>query len=368
MNNTTLRGDTYHYDSVIGGRRLRCSLGTSDPKVAYRLANRVNFAREDGPKSGVWPDLKNSLPQSSFKILTRDLAMSVAPGIQESEDLFLKYLKRRFSLGEIASSTLHLYSRSSETFFSQMLELGVKSLSDISSEMLDEYLIWRKSTAQTKGQSGRGIATDIVVLRAIFDNAVEEETIQKSPLHLHFKPETESEGAEPFSPEDLSDLETQSFFAHRLEFLLFRWTGLRCSDVEQITWGAWDFEAKTLHWQTKKRKTWVTIPLTKAVNEELNQYRNLASPKPEDRILATATRAKLYKIVADLGKKAGVENAHPHRFRDSFAVDILSKGGTIYDVAKILGITIHTAERHYTPFTEKLQERVRDLLEKDLTS
>ena len=58
-----------------------------------------------------------------------------------------------------------------------------------------------------------------------------------------------------------------------------------------------------------------------------------------------------------------VANAHPHRFRDTLAVDMLAKGATPYDVAKTLGDTIATVEKHYAPFTKDLRERVRRILE-----
>ena len=64
-----------------------------------------------------------------------------------------------------------------------------------------------------------------------------------------------------------------------------------------------------------------------------------------------------------LGKRAGVQNAHPHRFRDTLAVDMLLRGASPYDVAKILGDTIETVERHYTPFVKELRDRVRALLD-----
>ena len=64
-----------------------------------------------------------------------------------------------------------------------------------------------------------------------------------------------------------------------------------------------------------------------------------------------------------LGKRAGVSNAHPHRFRDTLAVDMLSRGASPYDVAKMLGDTIDTIEKHYTPFVKELRERVRNILE-----
>jgi hypothetical protein len=56
-------------------------------------------------------------------------------------------------------------------------------------------------------------------------------------------------------------------------------------------------------------------------------------------------------------------DAHPHRFRDTLAVDMLMRGASPYDVAKVLGDTIETVEKHYTPFVKELRERVRSILE-----
>jgi len=42
---------------------------------------------------------------------------------------------------------------------------------------------------------------------------------------------------------------------------------------------------------------------------------------------------------------------------------MLTRGASPYDVAKILGDTIETIEKHYTPFVKELRERVRGLLE-----
>jgi hypothetical protein len=42
---------------------------------------------------------------------------------------------------------------------------------------------------------------------------------------------------------------------------------------------------------------------------------------------------------------------------------MLARGGSPYDVAKLLGDTIETIEKHYTPFVRELRERVRRLME-----
>jgi len=58
-----------------------------------------------------------------------------------------------------------------------------------------------------------------------------------------------------------------------------------------------------------------------------------------------------------------VAHAHPHRFRDTFAVDLLCSGAGVYDVAKMLGDTVDTVEKHYAPFVPALRERVRRIME-----
>jgi site-specific recombinase XerD len=64
-----------------------------------------------------------------------------------------------------------------------------------------------------------------------------------------------------------------------------------------------------------------------------------------------------------VGRRAEVLDAHPHRFRDSFAVDLLSRGASPYDVAKLLGDTVDTIEKHYAPFVRELRERARRIME-----
>ena len=72
------------------------------------------------------------------------------------------------------------------------------------------------------------------------------------------------------------------------------------------------------------------------------------------------TRSRLYQRIQAVGRRSNVAAARPHRFRDTLAVDLLARGASPYDVAKMLGDTI---ERHYTPFVKELRERVRRILD-----
>jgi hypothetical protein len=64
-----------------------------------------------------------------------------------------------------------------------------------------------------------------------------------------------------------------------------------------------------------------------------------------------------------LGRRAGVADAHPHRFRDTFCVDMLARSVNPFSVAKVMGITVEMLEKHYAPFVPELRDRVRAALE-----
>ncbi|MBN2004672.1 MAG: site-specific integrase [Anaerolineae bacterium] len=48
-------------------------------------------------------------------------------------------------------------------------------------------------------------------------------------------------------------------------------------------------------------------------------------------------RNALYRLLSRLGKRAGVNNCHPHRFRHTFAIEFLRNGGDIYSLQRMMG-------------------------------
>ena len=71
----------------------------------------------------------------------------------------------------------------------------------------------------------------------------------------------------------------------------------------------------------------------------------------------------LVRIVRTL-LEAGVDDVHPHRFRDTVAVRLLENGVPLERVAKILGHkSVRVTERSYGPWVRALQ----DTLEADVT-
>ena len=66
-----------------------------------------------------------------------------------------------------------------------------------------------------------------------------------------------------------------------------------------------------------------------------------------------------WRFVSELGERAGVVQAYPHRFRDTFAVDMLIRtNGDAYSVANLLGDTMQVVMKHYLPNVKELQQIV----------
>jgi hypothetical protein len=60
-----------------------------------------------------------------------------------------------------------------------------------------------------------------------------------------------------------------------------------------------------------------------------------------------------------LFKKANVPDAHPHRFRDTFAVELLLAGVPIDRVSVLLGhSSVKVNEKHYAPWVRSRQEQL----------
>lgn len=61
-----------------------------------------------------------------------------------------------------------------------------------------------------------------------------------------------------------------------------------------------------------------------------------------------------------MGIRAGMKRLTPHFFRDTFACDMLARGTSIYDVAKMLADTVETVDKHYAEFVPAARDAIQD--------
>jgi len=273
--------------------------------------------------------------------------------------------------GKLAQSTSDRYAVSVREFGEFLATENVTLLQDIGKPLVERFKVWRVERISKKkfARGATGIVLDAAILHRLFSFAVENEMVVKNPVRMEGRPgENPQGGAEPFTAAELSKLREMAG-PDLLAFLLLRWTGLRGSDAVKLTWREVHFDEKEIERVTQKRKKKVILPIHTELLFALEAEYESLKPEPSARVLmnpntdTVMTRPRLYQRMLALGKRAGVASAHPHRFRDTLAVDMLSRGASPYDVAKMLGDTIDTVEKHYTPFVKELRERVRNILE-----
>jgi integrase len=74
-------------------------------------------------------------------------------------------------------------------------------------------------------------------------------------------------------------------------------------------------------------------------------------------------------VFREVAKLAKVNDAHPHRFRDTFAVELLLNGVPIEQVSMLLGhSSIKVTEKHYAPWVQARQKQLEESLDRAIKS
>jgi integrase/recombinase XerD len=141
--------------------------------------------------------------------------------------------------------------------------------------------------------------------------------------------------------------------------LLLRYSGMRIGDAVQC--GPERLKGNKLFLYTQKTGVAVQCILPDFVVREIE-----AAPKTSERFFFWSGKSKLHTVVGiwqqslqTLFSLAGVEHGHAHRFRDTFAVELLLTGVPLERVSVLLGHqSVRVTERHYAPWTRSRQEQL----------
>jgi integrase len=157
---------------------------------------------------------------------------------------------------------------------------------------------------------------------------------------------------------------------HRLKtlILLMRWTGLRLSDAVRVT--ADMIDGDVLYMETQKASTKVQIPLPAEVVHALSimtpyeggYYFWKRRTEGSD---ANTPVSNYTGALINVFERAGIKRNHKlsHRFRNTFAVDLLTKGVPLETVSIMLGHqSVQTTERYYADFTAGYMDRAELLV------
>lgn len=266
--------------------------------------------------------------------------------------------------------------------------LGEREVSDIGPEDLERFWTWlrvdykpRRMNGDLSPLSGRSLENVWTASRSFFNWASETFNLNERPDLKIRRPRYKPEEISPLSQEDTEKLVnacSRSAFANtarRTTFTMPRSTshrdvalilvlldtGLRVSECARLkvrdvnlTSGEVFVEAWGTGQKTKSRHVYLGKSAKKALWRYLADREDLRPDEPlfASDIGRSMNRTSIRQLLVRLGKKAGLNDIHPHRFRHTFAVEYLRNGGDVFTLQRMLGHSTLEMVRHYLALAE----------------
>ncbi len=194
--------------------------------------------------------------------------------------------------------------------------------------------------------------TRLHCLSSFWDFLITEELAHSNPVKKVGVLKLEKVIKKPFSAEELEGIRgaCENIRDRALVEFLYS-TGVRVSELEALNVGDIEMGKQELIVYgkgSKERKTYLTdtakFYLKRYIQERCREEKVLLEElqiKPLfvslDKRKKRLTAAGIQYLLRTVGKKAGIKNVHPHRFRRTIATDLLSKGMPIEQVKEFLG-------------------------------
>lgn len=392
------RGRAFHMDCPLHNRRVRGSLGTNDRAAATRLIQNVELALAEGRDSRLWRDLQVKLPPRTFLALAHEVGIVLVERNAQAntwsgiKSCFLDFVNSRVEIGELSSGTATTYRAAIDSFD----RFYAEHPGPITRELFDRYREWRLKNIETIRQ-GKGKAVtlnlNLSILHRCLSIAINRGLYTKpdgSRPHREDNPVEYSwtqsgsadRGAQPFNQEELAKLRAACKNRDEQMYIeVLRGSGLRRGDAADLRWSEVHFDcpksgqaeiSRITQKSRAKSKQRVYVPIMGDLQALLRTVKEDRKAKPEDHVLLHKNRPmnglRLYDHLLEIGRRSGIASdhynpAHPHRFRDTFAVEWLKRRATTDEVARMLGDTPTVVRKHYTPFVPELRESLHALLQ-----
>lgn len=203
-----------------------------------------------------------------------------------------------------------------------------------------------------RGVSDRSIENIRSYLSAFYQWLTAEEMIQKNPC-VNLKPiKYKEKERKAFSSVELDAIRHACRDQKEraiIEMLIS--TGVRVSELAEMDVSDVNFSDLSVHVRNgkggKERITYTTdvarAHLLKYLSGRPDVFTGLFMNRNGTKYTTNYIREKLKEI----GKRAGVSNVHPHRFRRTFATGLAARGMPVQDIQRLLGHTSITTTMEY---------------------
>lgn len=242
-------------------------------------------------------------------------------------------------------STLLQYARE----IHNMLAFLGKRLEDITGMDLRYYYGVMREQRHIKMST---MQTRLHYLSSFWDFLITEELVHSNPVKKVGLLKMEKTIKKPYSAEEMEALRSSCTTLRDRALVEFLYsTGVRVSEAVSLNVGDILMDRKELIVYgkgSKERRTYLTDSAKFYLRRYLQvrgKEEGISTEKMTDRPLFTTldrphgrlTVAGIQYMLRELGKRAGVENVHPHRFRRTIATDLLNRGMPIEQVKEFLG-------------------------------
>jgi site-specific recombinase XerD len=324
-------------DGMLHGKRFTRSLGTNDWDRAVRRIGKLERGEE--------------VESINLDSAGRTIASAITAYIAEAE------------LRNLKPSTVISYRRT----LNQLVDFtGKIPVANLTLERLTAFRARRSMMPRTQRK-------EIEYLRAFCGFCVTRGWIATNPAKLVKPPRVEEIATRPYTREEIDKLliacdrirgmwksdTPQVRQRARALVLTLLYTGLRCGDVAQLKRSALEPSG---HLVLRIMKT--EVPLKVLLHPDAAKaLRGLPASGGNPVYFFWSGNGdiddcskSLWRTVSRVGKVAKI-HAHPHRFRDTFAVELLTNGVDIRTVQQLLGHeSIRTTEKHYAHFVAAHQK------------
>lgn len=241
-------------------------------------------------------------------------------------------------------STLQHYARE----IRNMLNFLGKRLDDITGMDLRYYYgVMREQ----RGISMSTMQTRLHYLSSFWDFLLTEELVHNNPVKKVGMLKVEKIIKKSFSAEELEALRVNCGNLRDRALVEFLYsTGVRVSELAALNVGDIEMSQQELIVYgkgSKERKTYLTdgtkFYLRRYLASRCEDGKTMEDLQKEPLFVTLdyphnrLTVAGIQYMLRQLGKRVGVENTHPHRFRRTIATDLLARGMKIEEVKEFLG-------------------------------
>lgn len=271
------------------------------------------------------------LELNQYEVQERCTAVTVSDN--SAEGLLKRYVATKRIEG-LSDSTLRRYAEENL----KLIQFLQKPLYEITTYDLRFYLSYRRQQGRVSNRTLDGMRR---CFSSFFGWLSAEGLIGRNPCSALAQIKYRKQVKRPYSATDMEKLRKACENIRDLALLDFLYcTGCRVSEVSRLDIADIDFEQKecvVLGKGNKERTVYLSEVAAMHLQEYLSARKDMSEAlfvgKGSGRLTKNGIEARLKR----LGKAAGVENVHPHRYRRTLATNLLDRGMNIQDVAQILG-------------------------------